>query len=312
MIATGYSSGLDVGGTKIEARLFASDWSVLATREVATPLQSYESFLDALSDQIAWLQAKAQGQAVPTGIGLPGVVDQRSGTILTANLPASGKPLWRDIASRFIGIEPVILNDSCAFALSEAVLGAGRGHETVLATIIGTGLSGGLVHQGHLMEGANRAAGEFGHMPISAPVQRLYDLPVLPCGCGRLGCYETLCSGVGLSRLAKHVLGHEMDGKSIGARAAEGSDDAKRVIEIWVDLLSDLFVSLCLTVDPGCIVLGGGASQMPGICERVKGALCAKVLSGMQVPAIRLAEGGPRSGARGAALAARRAHDGSS
>lgn len=302
--APGPAAGLDVGGTKIEARLFAADWSVLASREIATPLDDYDAFLTALARQIGWLHAQCDDPAIPTGIGLPGVVDQRQGTILTANLPASGKPLLGDLVARLGGARPVMINDSKAFALSEALLGAGQGHETVLSVILGTGIAGGLVHRGALLDGANRVAGEFGHAPISATALARHDLPVLRCGCGRMGCYETFCSGVGLERLAHHLTGQKMDARDIARRAGEGSRDDLRLLSVWMDLLTDLLVTLCFTVDPGCVVLGGGASQVPGLTEVLSRALVPKLLTGMAPPEFRLAAGGPRSGARGAALAA--------
>lgn len=300
----GHAAGLDVGGTKIAAQFFDDEWSIIAAREVPTPSECYASLLNVIVDEIDWLHSAGGGGLIPIGIGLPGIVDPKTDTVLTANLPASGHPLRRDLGDRLVGLQPVMVNDCRAFALSEAVLGAGRGHDMVLGLVIGTGLAGGLVYRGNLIEGSNGAAGEFGHIPIVAHLLQQHGLPVLTCGCGRNGCYETLCSGAGLSRIARHVLGHNIDAKAIGEALPRAGSDQRRCFAIWIDLLSELVTTLCLAIDPGCIVLGGGASQMPGLVSGLTEALNAKVLAGMAVPAISLAQGGAQSGARGAALAA--------
>jgi len=304
MDSPGHAAGLDVGGTKIAAQVFDVEWKIIAAREVPTPIESYAALLNVIVGEVDWLHGAGGGALIPIGIGLPGIVDPKNGTVLTANLPASGRTLWQDLAGRLAKLEPVMVNDCRAFALSEAVLGAGRGHEVVLGLVIGTGLAGGLVYRGNLIGGSNGAAGEFGHIPIAAHLLQQHNLPVLPCGCGRTGCYETLCSGAGLSRIAKHVLGLDLDAKAFGQTLLRPGPDQNRCFAIWIDLLSELVTTLCLTVDPGCIVLGGGVSQMPGLVAGLTNALNAKVLAGMEAPIISLAQGGPQSGARGAALAA--------
>ena len=110
--------------------------------------------------------------------------------------------LGSDLATA-IGARLPVVNDCRAFTLSEARLGAGQGAETVLGLIMGTGLAGGVVINGKLLEGPNGQAGEFGHLPLPYETVTRLGLPWLSCGCGRRGCYETLCSGPGLSRLAE-------------------------------------------------------------------------------------------------------------
>ncbi len=154
----GHAAGLDVGGTKIAGQIFDDAWNIIEAREVLTPTESYASLLNVIVGEINWLHIAGGGVQVPIGIGLPGIVDPQNDAVLTANLPASGRPLWRDLGERLSGFQPVIMNDCRAFALSEAVLGAGRGHDMVVGLVIGTGLAGGLVYRGNLIEGFNGAA----------------------------------------------------------------------------------------------------------------------------------------------------------
>ena len=300
----GHAAGLDVGGTKIAGQIFDDAWNIIEAREVLTPTESYASLLNVIVGEINWLHIAGGGVQVPIGIGLPGIVDPQNDAVLTANLPASGRPLWRDLGERLSGFQPVIMNDCRAFALSEAVLGAGRGHDMVVGLVIGTGLAGGLVYRGNLIEGFNGAAGEFGHVPIPAHLLQRHDLPVLPCGCGRNRCYETLCSGPGLLRIAKHMTGGDIEAIAFAKNPLQIAPELQRCLAIWIDVLSELVAGICLTIDPGCVVLGGGASQTPGLVPGLTNALDNKLLAGMTAPTICSAQGGPQSGARGAALAA--------
>ena len=81
-------------------------------------------------------------------------------------------------------------NDANCFALSEAIDGAGRGYETVFGVIMGTGVGGGIIHQGKLIPGRLHISGEWGHNQLEPDGPRGY--------CGRRGCVETLLSGPGL------------------------------------------------------------------------------------------------------------------
>ena len=300
----GHAAGLDVGGTKIAAQLFDDLWTIIEEREVPTPCDNYASLLNAIVGEIDWLRSVSGGRQVPIGIGLPGIIDSQNGTVLTANLPATGRTLWRDLEAQLSGVGPVIVNDCRAFALSEARLGAGRDQDVVVGLVIGTGLAGGMVYRGNLIEGSSGAAGEFGHIPIAAHLLQRHELPILPCGCGRTACYETLCSGTGLLHIVKHVTGQDIDSTAFAKNPDQNPQELNRCLAIWIDLLSELMTTICLSFNPACVVLGGGASQVPDLIPGLTGALDKKLLAGMTSPTICLAQGGPRSGARGAALAA--------
>ena len=93
-------------------------------------------------------------------------------------------------------------NDTKCFALSEANGGAGEDAETMLGLILGTGVGAGVTYRGRLVQGYNDLPGEVGHLGIPGRFVAEWTLPILLCGCGRLGCYETLLAGPGLTRLA--------------------------------------------------------------------------------------------------------------
>ena len=120
-----------LGGSQIEAQIFDADWALTDKRRVDTP-QTYHALLNAIGDLVAW--SKADQANVPIGIGAAGVLSA-DGRALTANLPATNHKIVHDIHAQIDG-EIVYVNDGRAFALSEAVFGAGRGHDMTLGLIL--------------------------------------------------------------------------------------------------------------------------------------------------------------------------------
>lgn len=296
------AGGIDLGGTKIEASVFDADWQPVETRRVSTPRDSYDDLLTALAGQVSWLRETSDNNNLPLGIGTPGIFNIQSGLATTANLPANGMPLRADLSER-IGTTPVFANDCDMFALSEAVLGAGRGHASVFGLILGTGTGGGFVQDGHLVVTRNGAGGEVGHLGIPMDLAQAFDLPLMKCGCGRSGCYETLVSGPGLQRIHAALGGNDLPPAEISKKAANGCDRAALAVSRWHVLLADLIHALQVTYDMDCVVLGGGLSNMTGLVQGITEALPDRVLTGAKMPAIKLADYGDSSGTRGAALA---------
>lgn len=298
------AAGLDLGGTKIEAQLFDANWQQAGRRRIDTP-KDYAGLVAAMADQIAWAEAQA-GHALPIGISAAGLINPDTGLALTANLPASGHPFPADIQAAS-GRLVTYLNDCRALALSEAIFGAAKGASPALGLVLGTGLAGGVVVDGRLMPAHAAVGGEFGHFPLSAGPVQAHGLPILPCGCGRAGCTETLLSGPGLTRIAVHVCGQPLTPQHITTTRSTDPVSA-RVWAIWLELAADLLITLCFTIDPEVIVLGGGLSQAPGLTDDLALALRRAMLPGFRIPQICLAQGGDASGARGAAFAAWQSH----
>lgn len=294
---------IDVGGTKIEAVLFSDTLLPLEKRRIETPRQSYAHLMDAIVEQARWIEDKA-GQLPPIGIGLPGLVDAATGLSTTSNLPATGHGLAADLLAR-LGRPVPVENDCKCFALSEANGGAGAGFRTVFGLILGTGVGGGVCVDGRLVRGLNGLPGEVGHFGLPAERVARHGLPVLACGCGRSGCYETFVSGPGLTRLAAHVTGQAASPEQIASGDARGETAMRHVLDIWLDLLCELIHTIQLTVDADCIVFGGGLSRMPGLAERLAARFDAHKLPGVRSPQFRIAMHGDASGTRGAAILAR-------
>ncbi len=292
--------GIDLGGTKIEAQVFDASWALASRHRIETP-QTYDQLVRAICAQISWARTQA-GPDAPIGIAAAGLINPVSNLALTANLPATGKPFARDIAQA-AGVEVTYVNDCRALTLSEAAFGVAKGQSPAVGLIIGTGIGGGIAVNGQLLQGAAMIGGEFGHFSLSAAIVQKHNLPIVLCGCGRLGCTETLISGPGLTLLCQHLTGRALSPVDI-ARDRQTDPQLATVWGVWCALVTEMLMTLCLTVDPECIVLGGGLSQAPGVVDDLTHALQGAMLTGFAVPQILLAQGGDASGARGAAFAA--------
>ncbi|MDO5620756.1 MAG: ROK family protein [Paracoccus sp. (in: a-proteobacteria)] len=293
------TGGIDIGGTKIEARLYDADMAEVTRHRIAVPKGDYAAIVQAAVDMVGWLREQG-GADLAVGIGLPGIIDKATGDATTANLPATGRPITAEIAARAGGVIR-FENDCKLFALSEAIGGAGAGFATVFGLGIGTGVGGGVVHQGRLVTGKSGLPGEVGHFGIPARL----GLPVIACGCGARGCYETYLSGEGIARLADLETGQPVPAALVFARAAAGDVAMIRVTDRWFALLTEMLLTLNLTLDPDVVVLGGGVSTVPGLADRAQALIDARVLRGTRAPRIVTARFGDASGARGAALLVR-------
>ncbi|HJS91296.1 MAG TPA: ROK family protein [Steroidobacteraceae bacterium] len=292
-------AGMDVGGSKIETGLFDEQFRPLERRRVDTACATYEQLLDCIVGEARWLDARA-GRTVDLGIGLPGLVDHATGRSLTSNLPATGRPLREDLLAR-LGRNVAMANDCKCFALSEANGGAGEGAETTLGLILGTGVGGGVTHHGRLLLGYNDLPGELGHIGIPARLVAEWRLPLLPCGCGRTGCYETLLSGPGLTRLARRHGGPERAPAEIARMSGGGDAPMVAALREWLTLLAELIYTAQCTIDMDCVVLGGGLSRIPDLAPMLAAAYRTLQIGGRETR-FEVARFGDASGARGAAM----------
>ena len=290
--------GIDLGGTKIEARLF--DGPGAETREmrrVPTPKDAFAPMLEALAEQVDWLR-QAGGGDFPIGLSVAGLIDPETGVSFASNIPATGHAIGPALRDR-TGRDLPVVNDCMAFAYSEAQGGAGEGMRSVMGLILGTGVGGGICLDGALPHRHAGLAVEVGHLGVSNRALARHGLPLWPCGCGRAGCVENYVSGTGVANLAEWKLGRRVPAEELTG------PDAQPVWDIWADIAGDCLHAIQIMLDPDCIVLGGGLSKLEGITEMLTDSLARQRLGTARLPAIRVARHGDSSGARGAALIAR-------
>lgn len=287
-------AGIDLGGTKIETTLYGPDLTALQTRRVATPQDTYANLILTVADEIAWVIGQATAP-LRIGLGTPGVIDPMTGRIITGNLPATGQTLAADLAQA-TGQTLTIANDAQCFALSEAVGGAGHGAARVFGLTLGTGVGGGFCLDGRLHPGASGLLGEVGQIALPAHLMQQENLPLLRCGCGRTGCYETLLAGKGLTALHRHLTGETLAPPDLG--------NAAQTLALWHRIMAELIWTLHLTLDPDVVVIGGGLLPLVNPSQLTE-ALDKTAIPGPRAPHILPAHFGASSGTRGAALLAR-------
>lgn len=289
--------GVDLGGTKIEAAAFDDAGTQVSRRRVDTP-RSYEATIAAIVEIVAAVESEA-GRTGTVGVGMPGVPSPRTGLVKNANSTwLIGRAFPHDLRAA-LGREVRCANDANCLAVSEARDGAGAGARTVFAAILGTGVGGGVVIDGRLVEGASGVAGEWGHNPL--PWAAGDERPGPACYCGRHGCIETWLSGPALARDHALTTGETLSASDVAARADAGADAAIATLDRYVDRLARALATIANVLDPDVVVLGGGVSSIARLYADVPERLAAWVFGGEIAIAIRPATFGPSSGVRGAA-----------
>ncbi|WP_052208678.1 ROK family protein [Croceibacterium mercuriale] len=291
------SLGIDFGGTKIEANVLDPAGSVLWRDRVPNP-GTYPKAVAAIGDLVGAAE-QALGARCTIGVGTPGSPSPRTGIMRNSNSQyLNGKPFGSDLEAALD--RPVRLaNDANCLALSEAFDGAAAGVGSVFGLIIGTGVGGGLVLDGALLDGAHGIAGEIGHLPVPWPQGAELDPP--PCWCGLAGCCETWVSGKGFARAFHAEHGQTLTAPEIVAAARNGDPAAKQALTDYTDRLGRVLAQVANLLDPDVMVLGGGMSNVaelyPALPAIVRHHAFSDLWDGRIVPA----RWGDASGVRGAA-----------
>jgi fructokinase len=292
--------GVDLGGTKIEIIVLDDNNDELFRQRMPTPKGSYQNTLNAIYKLVkeAVESVKIYGET-PTriGVGTPGAISKKSGRIKNSNSTCLiGRPLQSDLAE-LTGLEVRLFNDANCFALSEASDGAGRGFKCVFGVILGTGVGGGIVFNGSIIQGRNSIAGEWGHNTL--PFSKFNSAQ--SCYCGKFDCIETFLSGPALEKNYFIASGHSVAAKDIAELAEKNDPLATKVMALYEENLAKALASVINILDPDAIVLGGGISNLSRIYKNVPKIWAKYVFSDLVETDLKKAKHGDSSGVRGAA-----------
>ena len=308
--------GIDVGGTKILGGVVDPDGVILEELRVESPAADAEQIEKAIDHLVSELRSRHDIAAV--GVGVAGYVDKARAVVLfAANLALLNVNLKAELEER-IGIPVVVENDANAAAWGEFTFGAGHDVDHLLLVTVGTGIGGGIVHEGELFRGAFGVAAEIGHMRVVPDG--------LLCGCGNRGCFEQYASGRALVRearaqarvgslLAKHLVDlaggdpDQITGPLVTQAAQDGDPFAAELIASLGRWLGEGIASLTDVLDPAVVVIGGGVSEAGDmLLTPVRAAFAAHLTGRGHRPTleIRKARLGNRAGLIGAADLARR------
>ncbi len=251
---------VDLGGTKLTAARIEAG-HVVETRTEAT---SRSGDLSHQLDRIArLLQDLGHGPGARLGVAVTGLVSRDGlwSAVNAATLPAIvDAPLRAALVDRFGAA--TCCNDALAATLAEAWFGAGQGCRDFAYLTVSTGIGGGLVLNGHPVQGGRGLAGHFGFATSRhAPT---------PCGSGRWGTVEANASGMSIARMARE-LGHDgLSARDVFAQAAAGAAWADRIIDLSAQAVASLIADIAAMVDPERIAIGGSIGLAPGFLDRVE------------------------------------------
>jgi len=245
------------------------------------------------------------GGSLPVGVGLAGLVDRTGRLVYGPNVAVRDLPAAAVLTSA-LGRQVRVLNDASAATLAEHRLGAARGHDDVVMLTLGTGVGGGAVVAGRLLEGAHGMAGELGHLVIEVDGR---DAPS-----GIRGTLEAYASGSALVRAAAEVAAAGVPGAA--PLDAPGVIEAARSGEGWaIGLIAEVgrhvgigAASVAAVLDPSIVVVGGGAgaAMAPWLLGPARESFAAHQLGAAHRPEVPIvaADLGDDAGVIGAALAA--------
>ncbi len=290
----------DIGGTAIKLAEARSATDITIKGRFATPTHDFDAFVGVLRRAIAACDTPPAGIA----FSLAGVIHPDTGAATVANIPClTDRHLQRELESA-LHLPIVLANDADCFALAESAVGAGRGHDVVFGLILGTGVGGGVVVRGALINSAG-FAGEIGHGPVA---QRLLDdprvtLPAMACGCGQIGCLDAICSARGMERLHCHLHGHDSaDSRAIVAGWQGGEGAAAQTIAVWLAVLSGPLAMVENVLGADVIAVGGGLSTSAPLVAALDTAVRARCLRRFDRPLVVPAQCAVEPGLIGAAI----------
>ncbi|TRY24055.1 ROK family glucokinase [Brevibacillus sp. LEMMJ03] len=264
--------GVDVGGTAIKMALLDNDGAILAKTQEPTPVADGEdSVLQKVADMAMDMLRRhgfAKEQVAGIGVGIPGPIDTANGVVHQAvNLHWKRPVRLRDKLQALTGLPVAVDNDANTAALGEMWRGAGQGAKDLVLITLGTGVGGGVILHGKVVNGINGVGGEIGHItmvPEGGPV----------CNCGKTGCLETYASATaiiregrkaaqeGTSPLLAEALARHGDVKAKDVlEAAKAGDAAALAIADQAAFYLGLALShLAITLNPAKFVIGGGVA----------------------------------------------------
>ena len=286
--------GVDVGGTKIAVAAL-EEGEPRDTVVVPTETSDTDAFLAQLVDVIAQV-----GDAAAVGIAVPSVVDFEAGAArFSVNIPLAGVPIRQVLGERLDGVPVFVDNDATCAALAEAHADPANVPAVLCMLTLGTGVGGGIVLGGRVFRGATGAAAELGHVIVGADLAA--GAPQATERWPQPGSLEAHADGDALTALAREA-GLD-DGKQAVARAQDGDATAAGVLRAYGERVGVGIANLMNVFDPDEVVIGGGVSAagdlVLGPAEEVARRL---TLPGVGTRTrIRLAHFGNDAGVRGAA-----------
>ena len=262
--------GMDLGGTKVETSLVDTTGHILASRRSLTrPEKGPDGVIAGIIECVKNCLSEASQSAQALGVGMAGQIEKDSGIVRFA--PNLG---WHNVSLRtrleeVLAIPVVVTNDVWAATYGEWLYGAGQGVDDMVCLFVGTGVGGGIVSGGKLLEGCNNTAGELGHMTIITDGRQ--------CHCRNRGCLEAYAGGWAIGERVQEAVRNDLkagqllitlagsidkiSAATVTEAYANGDPLAQHMVEETAHFLAAGLVGIINAFNPCLIVLGGGVIQ---------------------------------------------------
>ncbi|MEI6438031.1 MAG: ROK family protein [Candidatus Omnitrophota bacterium] len=269
-----YFIGIDIGGTKIYGGLVSPSGEIARTIKLSTPAKANARAILSAVHQVVKDLLKEEGvelkNVLGIGVAVPGVVNASGKVVVTPNIELGGVDLKKILVGKY-GTRVAVGNDVNFGVMGERWLGAAHKADDVVGIFPGTGVGGGVIVGGRMMDGAQGAAAELGHVSV--------DPNGPSCTCGNKGCLEAVAGRWAIERdiraavkkgeksLITDIAGKELKQIKSGAlkKALLAKDPlVTRVMKKAADALGSACVSLNHIFNPEAFILGGGVVESCG------------------------------------------------
>ena len=263
--------GIDIGGTAVKLGIVDETGRVLLKGEESVSFDGYQTPVLTTVRKAAkeFLTTNSIPVESLAGIGVSatGQIDSRKGIVAgtCGNFPNYiGSPIKAALEEDF-GLPVTVANDANCMTLGEVWVGGAKGYTDVIGVTLGTGVGGGVIVNGKVIDGTHGAGGEIGHITVNRH-------ETATCGCGKHGCLEQYSSATGVVRCMKKLLdenpdtpctlrGTEFAAKDVFDAARNGDALAAREVDEMTDTLGLALASIAATTDPEMFMIGGGVSR---------------------------------------------------
>lgn len=263
--------GLDIGGTTVKIGFIDEQGGILERWEIPTNTKNQgisivNDISDAITNKLATLELDKHS-IIGIGVGAPGFIDVSTGFVYEAvNIGWKNFDLGGQLKEK-LGLPVFISNDANVAVLGENWKGAGRQARNLIAVTLGTGVGGGVIANGEILDGVNGTAGEIGHITVEPNGYQ--------CNCGRYGCLETIASATGIVRQAMDRISEYPTGdlaiyykkrgnlttRDIFELAGKGNEQCEQILYRTADVLGFVIANMGLIINPSKILIGGGVSK---------------------------------------------------
>ena len=254
--------GIDLGGTKIEGAVLKSRTEPEVLFRDRLPTEShlgYDHILLQIKKVVDKMEDALGYKPVQIGIGTPGTLDPRHGTMKNSNTACLNNRFVKQDLETSLGVKLSMANDANCFALAEATMGIVKDcypdAKVVFGVILGTGVGGGVVVNGKVLNGLHGIGGEWGH--------NFLDVSGGPCYCGKSGCVERVLCGPALETFYQSLSGNRKKLHEIYGLYKSGIDQsAIQTIERLTSFFGMAISAVVNILDPDVIVIGGGVGNI--------------------------------------------------